>query len=374
VFRREALCIWASRWQSGSAPGIGCRVRRVGYVLRRFPWVRRSAPLLLLVALGVTAPRFARAQLNEAQLAERRSSEEVFIKRFRGSLVSLSTSIGSGTFVLDDYSNDPYVSQEIFLRPRFWLTKNQNVQLLWLMECEYTAPNDPAGRHCNWSDLRLSYHHVDIWRDPWLQGRLMGSAQIWLPASLSSQNNHTVMNLRGSLLYLALLADKRLQLIYGFSLQKYLPTRKARGFRGEQFDETGTPLCFARSSAGTDGACGSGGPMNDNWLVVNSLGLQWFFSDKIWLSVSLAIWNYVRFSVDELGSDPEFPRTGRGDFTSGGIELGYQWRKHLVFGAGLTSRQPALTADGDWPRFPFWDFSSPANNYSRVYLTATWVY
>lgn len=328
------------------------------------------APLLLLLFLPVTAS----AQLNEAQLAQRRSAERELIERFRGSLASLSLYMGAGTLVLDAYSNNPYLSQELFLRPRFWLGKTQNLQLLWLMECEYTAPDDPAGRYCNWSDVGLSYQHVNLWQDPWLEGRLLGSAHVWLPASLQSQQNHTLVNLRASLSYIASLAKKRLQLIYGLSLQKYLPARRVRGFRGPEFDVTGMPLCLARSSAGTDGACGSGGPMNDNWLLVNSLGLQWYFHDTLWLALSLSIWNYFRFAVDEVGADPDLPLTGRSDFTWGLIELGYQWRPHVVFGVGLSSRQPALTADGDAIRFPFWDFVSPANNYSKFYLTATWVY
>lgn len=333
------------------------------------------ATLRLFAAfLMIALPAVASAQLNEAQLAARRAEEESFVRKFRGSLVSFSTYLGAGTFVLDSHSDNPFVSQEVLVRPRFWLSARQNLQLLWLLECEYTDPDDPAGRRCWPSDLGLSYHHVRLWQDPWLSGRLMGSASLWLPTSLESQTNHTVMNLRVSLLYLATVLKGRLQLFYGFAVQKYLPAERVRGFLGQEDDAAGLPLCLARGRASADGACGSGGPLNDNWLLVNSFGAQWYFRPDLWLSASLSLWNFFRYAVDEAGSDPALPRAGRADLTWGTLELAYQWRQHYVFALGLTSRQPALTADGSAPRFPFWDFISPSNNFSKAYVTATWVY
>lgn len=325
------------------------------------------------MALCLALSGSAWAQLNEAQLAARRSHKESFLRRFRGSLAALSTYMGSGTFVLDNYSNNPFVSQELLLRPRLWVGEQQNLQLLWLLECEYTEPDGQTGHRCSPSDMRLSYHHINLWQDPWIEGRLMGSLQVWLPTSYESQSSSTVMNLRASLLYLATVLAARLQLSWGFSLQKYLPSDKVRSPRDDSSGGTGIPVCLSRPGAG-EGACGSGGPLNDNWLLINALGAQWYFQPNLWLSLSLSIWNFFRYSVDELGSDSELPAAGRADLTWGTLELGYQWRRHYVFAFGLTSRQPALTADGKAPRFPFWDFVSPSNNFSRFYATATWVY
>lgn len=337
-------------------------------------WLRRSVRSLWVMGLGaLLVPALAEAQLTEAQLSDR-VDQAGAVRRFKGSQAQLSTFLGSGTFVANEFSNNPYFSQSLSVLPRFRLARAQSLRLFWSLEWEYTEPNNSAGRRLYPSDLRLSYHHVDLVRDPWLKGRLMTSGQVWLPLSLESRHNHTVVNVRGTLAYLVVLARGRLQLQYSFGVQKYFPTDKVRGFSGDQGDGAGLPVCLSRGAAGFDGACGSGGPMNDNWQLRNFFGAAWFFTPKLWLSASFMIMNYFRFAVpDDALADPELPMAGQADFTFGGIELSYQLIDHVILGFGTSSHQPALTPTGGL-RFPFWDFSSPSNNYSRFYFAVTTVY
>jgi hypothetical protein len=123
-----------------------------------------------------------------------------------------------------------------------------------------------------------------------------------------------------------------------------------------------------------DGSCGSGGPLNDNWLFINGLHVGYYFLPNLSLSVDLLIYNYIRFSNDGQFSDPDLPLTGRHDNTWGIIDLSYQATSYLVVSTGLSSLQPALTADSSSLRFPFFDFISPSNNYTKWYLTATFLY
>jgi len=177
------------------------------------------------------------------------------------------------------------------------------------------------------------------------------------------------------LAYLASVLKDRLELSYVFGLQKYFPSEKARGFREAESDEGGLPLCISRARAGADAACGSGGPMNDNWLLINGLEATYYFLPELWLTASLTLLNYFRFAVpDDAVADPSLPEAGRADYTWGIIELAYQLQDHLVLAFGTSSLQPALNADNSAPRFPFWDFVSPSNNFSKLYLTATAVY
>ena len=56
------------------------------------------------------------------------------------------------------------------------------------------------------------------------------------------------------------------------------------------------------------------------------------------------------------------------DTTSGTIEIAYSPTDEWSFSLGLSSTQPALTADGKRVRFPFLDLVSPANNYTGLYF------
>jgi hypothetical protein len=320
--------------------------------------------------LALAAP--ARAQLSDDQLAQRKAAG--WTGRIKGSYAKLTTYLGSGTFITREHSDNPYSSLELLLYPRFRLTPKIDLRAYWILECELTQPDTPNGRHCSPADLRLSVHHNRLWTDPWLKGYLFGSFQVWLPTSYESQFNHTVMNLRLGAGYLARLWRERIELSYGFALQKYLPTRRVRGFVAEDGGGGGLPLFTVRASAGQDAAAGSGGSLNDNVLFINSLHAAYYFRPTLSLSIDFLIYNYIRFSVPEQASDPRLAAAGRSDWTWGIIELAWEPRDHLMLGLGISSLQPALTADSKSVRFPFYDFISAWNNYTKWYLVATYVY
>ena len=61
-------------------------------------------------------------------------------------------------------------------------------------------------------------------------------------------------------------------------------------------------------------------------------------------------------------------------YVRGIISFGWRAMDHLILALGTDSLQPARTADGQSLRFPFWDFVSPANNFSKFFLTASILY
>lgn len=64
------------------------------------------------------------------------------------------------------------------------------------------------------------------------------------------------------------------------------------------------------------------------------------------------------------------PRQG----SSGNIGVSYQVTDWFVASLGAQSGQPFLNARGDGIRFPFWDFTSTANNFSSIYLDTSFTY
>jgi hypothetical protein len=296
-----------------------------------------------------------------------RADDLTLLERFNDSRVSLTSAIGTGSFVSSEFSDDPYFSQSLALEPRFLLAEQLFFGARFDMECELTEPNSPSTRRCSPSDLSLSFSALNLLRDPWLNGQVRGGLSLYLPTSLESRFNNTVVNLRASTGYSARFFDERLQVSLGVGLQKYLPTQITRGPDAGNAD---FPLILSRQSAISDGAAGSGGRLNDNWALSSSFFVGWQFFDQLSATISFGVYNYFRFTVPEDFSDPALSRTGRVDLTSGSLEVSYRLFDNLAFDFGVVSTQPAMTADNSSLRFPFYDFISPANNYTRWYLTA----
>jgi hypothetical protein len=292
------------------------------------------------------------------------------LERFSSSSASLSTYVGTGTFVRGEFSDNPYFSEELALEPRFRLAPHLSARALLNVECELSEPDNPSARRCAMSDVRLSAHHGELWRDPWLDGDLHGSLAFYLPTSQESRFNHTIVNVRATAGYAVRFFDGGLELGWDFALQKYLPSQTTRGL--DTADGGGAiPVVLTRASATEDGAAGSGGRMNDNWLVLDTVHATINPLERLSITVQLAVYNYFRFEVPEQFASPDLPRRGRADFTAGVVEAAYAIHDNLSLALGVTSLQPALTADGTSLRFPFYDFVSPNNNYTRWYATAT---
>ncbi len=301
-------------------------------------------------------------------------TKKSFMERFRASSLSLRTSVGSGTFVTNEFSDNPFVSQTLSLRPNFRLTSGLSANASFSLECEYTQPDNPNGRRCAPSDLRLGISHFRLWTDPLLKGRITGSFSAFFPTSYASRFNGTVTNLRLGLGYVFTLFNNRLMVSYSGAAQKYLPTSKIRGFRASDAPNSDLPLFLTRGSAAQDAAAGSGGPMNDNWAVINSLSMNLTILPGFFAQMSVGVFNFFRFAVaDEFARD-DLASTGRVDFTFGSVALAYAPLDYLSVSLGLSSFQPAKTADNKSFRFPFYDFSSPSNNFSRWTLSASLVY
>lgn len=318
-------------------------------------WITTAVSVL---ALNV-APTVARA--DDADL----------LARFAASSLSLTSYVGSGTFVANEFSDDPLFAQALSFEPRFGIAEGYSAAAHFGLECELTTPDHPNARRCAAGDLSLSLAGEELVRDPWLNGQVHAALSTYLPTSPESRFNHTIVNIRASAGYSARFLDEHLSAGLNFGVQKYLPSSRVRGPTVADAGDQGSdfPLILARRSAIDDGAVGSGGRLNDNWAFSTSGYVGWQFLPELSATVSLGVYNYVRFSVpDDFLADPSLPLTGRSDVTSGSINIAYTPLEHFGLDFGVSSVQPALTADGKSLRFPFYDFISPSNNFTRWYL------
>ena len=75
--------------------------------------------------------------------------------------------------------------------------------------------------------------------------------------------------------------------------------------------------------------------------------------------------------ADQFTNPNARPGIGAWHNTLGTIWIGSTPLSWLSIQAGTFSSQAAFTADGKWPRLPWWDFISPRSNLSTVYLSST---
>jgi hypothetical protein len=79
-------------------------------------------------------------------------------------------------------------------------------------------------------------------------------------------------------------------------------------------------------------------------------------------------WTYLNIPKDQFSAPDAKAGRGQRDRTFGVIDLTYQPWENFGFSLGLSSAQPAKTADNKSFRFPFFDFSSEGNNFTTVYF------
>jgi hypothetical protein len=122
----------------------------------------RTAQQAVMVSVGILfAPSPVGGQVVDA------SSVGAFTGRERGRFFgtsTLSTDAGPGTFVKNDYADNPYVANWLRVVPGYGLSENVSIQADAKAVWEYTSP-DVGSRHWEIDDIDLRLVHSSIFRD-----------------------------------------------------------------------------------------------------------------------------------------------------------------------------------------------------------------
>jgi long-subunit fatty acid transport protein len=287
--------------------------------------------------------------------------------------IALSTIVGEATFVANRDTNDAVVAQSVSLGPSYRLTDHVSVGLGWSLGWEYTTPDGPPGapvnRRYSPSDISGSISHSDLWSDHRSGLRLSGSIRAIAPTSFESRQNHTITNVTVSpSLSRAFLKD-RLTLSYGFGFTKYFPAQATRGFVGCADDPSFLHPPGQEQPSTDSQRCGGGG-MNTNFSISNSLGGSYKFTDKLSGSIGIGLSRAWKFTPDgPVGSSGEPGLTGGLWQTTGDLSMSYAINDTYSVSGGVSSGQPALDSRQSRPRFPLFDFETPANGFTTFGVT-----
>jgi hypothetical protein len=351
----------------------------------------RVAALALVFAItfGVSVGARADSPVQDVRSSSSTTAASGLAGKLVGSSAEMSTYVGSGSFYASGYS-DPYASVALYVRPNYDLGTKYKLALrarIYLEE-ELTLPDNKVGRR---------FYPYDPW--VWLAAdnlhtferskiRVGGVARTVLPLSYESRYQHLIVGLGTGLnvnrtFEWGHVEDEArkwtLALTYAVMFYKYVQTSDFRG--SGPGDTTG---CLAPPSAGAPGvgsgggpggsaADRCGGPANANFAFSDAF-LATLARGKWSLAVTLLIsntFNYA-FPTDVVAPGASVP-TGRTDNTWGILAASYQLRPRVAVSAGISSYQPALDARYQYPRFPFFDFTSGANanNFTQLFFSVS---
>jgi hypothetical protein len=305
--------------------------------------------------------------------------------KFKGSLVEVSSYVGTGTFYTSGYSN-PYASMAIYARPiydlgtKYALTLNARLYV----ERELTTPDNPVNRRLYLYDpwVWLSASNLHTFERSKI--RIGGLGRVIIPLSPESRYQNMLFGVGGGLNATRVFEfghtgdpDRKWTLVatYGITSYKYVQTSI---YRGNGPNDAMGATCRAPGTAYAGGGGGGepgsaasdrcGGPHNPNFSITNAVSVN-LTRAKWFAGLSLLITNTFNYSFPD---DPLSPAaatpTGRTDTTWGIINVGRQITDRLSLLVGVSSLQPALDSRYRYPRFPFFDLSggANANNFTQL--------
>lgn len=298
---------------------------------------------------------------------------------------SLSHFLGQGTFIAGAADN-PYVASSLALSPyaEYWGLRFGIAQSF---DFEYTQSDSTTyANQLMWSDTGLSVAYPGLgFEDLGINFLLTGGAS--LPISLASRQQGRLTGLSAGGQVSWTYAPWSLNVFGGASVNYnvLVPALAARGalddVRPYQDRHGGTLIpssCVRRSAEELGNYACSVIPSIGGYNV--RAGGGWSTLDGQ-LSFAATVALLQQFSAF-LGPDDQYTppnaQTGlqqRDVFTTGVLSATYIPVQWFALTVGTQTFQPLYTSRRDGVRvFPFWDFTSAANNFSTVFLDTTFTY
>ncbi|MBN2694491.1 hypothetical protein JXR93_07500 [bacterium] len=314
---------------------------------------------VLLVVSFLALPLYGTEQI----LSETPVKQE---KSWGVSLV-LDSVLGQGTFVSDEYAKNSLFAQSLSFAPSYkW--ENISFSASLGLSMEYTKSDTATENNQIFlSDLILGVSSplLDL-KD--YDASLAGSVKVSLPTSLASQRQS---------LYFSASAGVSASKNFGpVSLSYTLSGKK-------NFHQYQTPVLYDEDLKDFDTYYRKdGNELLDAHVVstgenlvsfgfTNGLNVGYSITDKLTASIGFSYsvaFVYQVYEEDEYTS--QYAKSGRSyrDLIVGTVDLSYQINTMFALSTGILTEQYPKTADTEGYRFPWYNFSTPADNYSMFYL------
>jgi hypothetical protein len=359
---------------------------------------RLSLTLMLTLALGVgsaclVSPAHAEEAADAAEAAgdegegvdssgatatveaEEEEAEEEKQPTFGGTVI-YENAVGLGTFVTGA-GHRPSWGWSLSLRPRWSPDEHHTVSLRFDIFQDFIENADTLSTEKQrlWvSDTWLFYSYKKIYTIPVVDIDINPGISFAFPTSPQSRFHNLILGVRPTVSLTASPLEW-LNVTYYTRL-----TKNFNRFTSPVADEDDR-VAIARSGGSEaigGGEVAMGGRSNEySWLnrgiVAFTLPLDLTFTvDYIFYK----FWTYsADLKSDEYSSSHASAGRGTSDVQVGALDLTWETPiKGVELAAGVMTEQTPKTADNDGFRFPFFDFTSPANNLTTFYFDVAYTY
>lgn len=284
--------------------------------------------------------------------------------------VTLENAVGLGSFLENPDTGKmkmPYYALLLTLRATWAFTDDISLRARFDVEKEITSSygtTTTVRRQIMPSDAFLGLAHARLFHDEWLTGiKLGGDLRFYFPTAHASRYYDRWGGLSARLGlsrrfggFLLGAGSRYIRYLLSYS-HPVVPDYEEHS---DQRPCTGI---------GVEGGTVCGGTANYHTTLIHDFVLSYDISSTITAGIYLFVINRFAYSheQDELSSAYATGENQR-DLTWGIVDLSYQMSSWLSYSIGISSYQPAKTADGASLRFPFWDLEARAENYVTFYL------
>jgi len=297
-----------------------------------------------------------------------------------GGSVSLSQSLGAGTFTSNEYTRRSSYDVSLRLSPMWRITNLISLSLGVGVAASLVENYDSAvtyKRRWVLSDTSLSLRNRKMVVIPGADIRVSGSLSFSFPTSPQSQYRQLYFSSRAGLGFSREFGN--LALNYSVSFYKNFNRYTTPAI---SVPDVGDHIVFAHFEGNeqlTNDLISTGGS-NTSFGLTNSLSVGYSFPNVFAKGQSLSVtiaydmnhsWTYQSFPKDELSAEHAIGGRGFRDSHGGTFDVSYQILEYLGVSAGVSTFVAMKSADNKDIVFPFFNFSDYYRNDTSFYATVT---
>jgi hypothetical protein len=289
-----------------------------------------------------------------------------------GASLSVSQSIGGGTFVADPYIRRASYDVSLSMGPYWRITPLMRLSMgLSVSQAiieNYSSATTLRNRTML-SDLSFSLAHMRLFEIPVLGIGVSGSVGVSLPTSIQSQYRGLYFSSKASLGMSKVVGP--VYLAYRCSAFKNLNRYTSPIIDKAKVGEHVVYAHYAGNEQLTTDLVSVGGN-NTSFGVVNSVLASWNIGAGVSFAVMYAInnaWAYNSRSVDEFSSDYAEDGAGQRDAQTGVVDVSYQFSDNMSVSLGSSTMVAPKSANNKDVIFPFLNFSNNHRNSTAVYMS-----
>ena len=281
---------------------------------------------------------------------------------------TVTTQVGQGTFVSNEYARNPYLDWSLDLAPAYQLDEATSFSAQLSVTQELTnSDSATSANQVFLSDMWLTANRK-LWTIPVAEIDTSVRGRIYLPTSLASQYEGLYFS---GLVQLGLSRKfGDVSVAFASAFRKNFHSHTSPTIDTENLSQT---VIFAREGGNelVDAFLVSPGGNNVSYQFRNSLGVTWTPFERFGVGASYLIANgftYASYEVDGSSGVGAVAGRGQRDAFMANIEATYGIDDRFELAAGILTQGSPRTADNTGFRFPFWDFESEAENLTTVYV------